>query len=100
MKMYNIALHLYIYGYAVTLQAPFNSLTYEIVGDDAASSFFRIDATSGLIAVSNNLENDGTRVYKIRVRALDGGTPQKTDTAVITVTMNRSVYSCCQFLHL
>ena len=44
---------------------PFNKLSYEIIGDDAAPGFFRIDATNGRITVSNNLENDGTREYKV-----------------------------------
>lgn len=44
---------------------PFNQIRYDIIGDDAAPNFFRIDEKSGKISVSNNLENDGTRIYKV-----------------------------------
>ena len=44
---------------------PFNQIRYSIIGDDAAPNFFRIDEKSGRISVSNNLESDGTRVYRV-----------------------------------
>ena len=47
------------------LQKPFNDITYDLIGDDAAPSFFRIDQSSGKVLVSNNLANDGTRNYKV-----------------------------------
>ena len=46
-------------------QAPFNEITYQLIGDDSAPGVFRIDESSGIITVSNNLENDGTREYKV-----------------------------------
>ena len=47
------------------LQDPFNMLKYEIIGDDAAPSYFRIEPTSGRIVVNGNLESDGTRMYSV-----------------------------------
>ena len=51
-------------------RAPFNAIKYSIIGDDAAGSYFRIDEKSGEISVSNNLENDATREYKVRSNVL------------------------------
>jgi len=47
------------------LQKPFDTVTFDIIGDDAAPGFFRVNAESGVISVSNNLESDGTREYKV-----------------------------------
>ena len=46
-------------------QEPFNKVTYAIIGDDSAPSYFRINENSGAIQVSNNLENDATRTYSV-----------------------------------
>lgn len=47
------------------VQEPFNTVRYAIIGDDAATNYFRINAESGAIQISNNLENDATRTYSV-----------------------------------
>ena len=66
-------------------------MRYHIIGDDAAVSHFRIDETSGRISVSNNLENDATRDYTIRVEARDGGTPPRSDVTLVQVHVLRNM---------
>ena len=48
-------------------QEPFNKVTYALIGDDSATNYFQINAESGVISVSNNLENDGTRTYSVSI---------------------------------
>ena len=50
-----------------SFQEPFNKVTYALIGDDSATNYFQINAESGAISVSNNLENDGTRTYSVSI---------------------------------
>ena len=51
--------------------SPFNEVKYSIIGDDSAPGYFSIHETTGVITVTNNLENDGTRLYKVSPVTLD-----------------------------
>ena len=74
------------------LQKPFNDVTYELIGDDAAQNYFRVDAVTGAITVgNNNLATDGTRQYSLRVRASDGGEPPRSTVTVVTVGTLRNL---------
>ncbi len=72
-------------------QAPFNKISYEIIGDDTATVYFKINTNSGAISLKSSVNGDRGTVYKVRVRASDGGTPPKTDTAVVTVNVQRNL---------
>ncbi|KAL5018733.1 hypothetical protein ScPMuIL_004455 [Solemya velum] len=75
------------------IQAPFNTLTYDIIGDDKGSVYFRIDAGSGMVRTTSQLINDNSNFYIIRVRASDGGTPSLTATATVAVTVTRNLFT-------
>ena len=48
------------------LQPPFNTVTYEIVGDDTAQSFFVIDEFTGAITLRQSVNGDPVTEYKVR----------------------------------
>ena len=47
------------------LQAPYNVVTYTLIGDDQAPNFFAIDKTTGQISVKRSLNDDSSVVYKV-----------------------------------
>ena len=73
------------------LQSPFRNVSYDLIGDDAAASYFRVDPTSGAISITNNLATDPTREFKLRVRASDGGQPPKSNVTVVSVEIVRNI---------
>lgn len=50
----------------IMLQAPYNTLEYDIIGDDSAPTFFRIDAVTGNIFMRDTISNDVTDTYYVR----------------------------------
>jgi len=49
------------------LQEPYGDVTYRIIGDDNAGSYFQIDAESGRITVRRSLNEDSSEVYRVGV---------------------------------
>ena len=45
--------------------APFNSLSYRIIGDNKAPTYFRINAQSGDINLNTSLEADSDTAYTV-----------------------------------
>ncbi|KAJ8319081.1 hypothetical protein KUTeg_004172 [Tegillarca granosa] len=60
------------------LVSPFNTLTYQIIGDDNSASIFSISS-------------DGIG-SGLRVRVLDGGIPRLSDEKVFTITIKRNFF--------
>ncbi|KAL5018742.1 hypothetical protein ScPMuIL_004464 [Solemya velum] len=71
--------------------SPFNVLSYMIIGDDDAAAFFNIVPGSGQITLRQSILNEPKDSYSIRVRVSDGGTQPKTDTELLTVTVERNL---------
>ncbi|KAL5011191.1 hypothetical protein ScPMuIL_011726 [Solemya velum] len=69
-------------------EGTFNTLRYDLVGDDGATVLFRIDSNSGQIFLRSQLVTDDKSLYVLRVRVEDGGNCQTTN--VLRVTVNRN----------
>ncbi|KAL5018737.1 hypothetical protein ScPMuIL_004459 [Solemya velum] len=71
------------------LQAPYNTVTYEMVGDAVAPTLFYVNVNTGEVRLRDNavlsLEDDS--VYYVQIRAKDGGIPAKDDYATVKVTV-------------
>ena len=47
------------------LQAPFNEVTLSIIGDDAATTFFGIDSSTGTINLARSIQTDTETSYTV-----------------------------------
>ncbi|XP_035826841.1 protocadherin Fat 4, partial [Aplysia californica] len=74
-------------------RAPYNSVIYDIIGDDSAPSYFSINSASGVISLAQSIAADPTDKYTIRVRAQDGGNPILSDITKVEVTVDRNLFS-------
>ncbi|KAL8559117.1 hypothetical protein ACOMHN_046165 [Nucella lapillus] len=73
-------------------QVPFNTVTYDIIGDGDSQLFFSIGGTTGLIRLQQSILFRNELTYSVRVRARDGGSPRLSSTAVVTVSVNRNLF--------
>lgn len=73
------------------LQDPFNKVKYDIIGDDSASTFFAINPDNGEVTLKGSVNSDVATEYKVRLRVQDGGTPPKSDVAVLSVSVQRNL---------
>ncbi len=46
-------------------QEPYNQITFEIVGDDAAPTYFEIDPTKGEIKIKRDIKSDTETQYQV-----------------------------------
>ena len=72
-------------------QGTFETVRYEIIGDDAAPAMFQINQQSGLITVAGELARDQQTRYVIRVRAFDNGVPSKMNVTSVIVNVNHNL---------
>ena len=70
---------------------PFSQLSFELLGDDQASTFFGVDGSTGRVTVKSDLKADQAVVYQLRVRVADGGEPACVPTAMATVNVDRNL---------
>jgi len=47
------------------LQAPFNTLTYSIIGDDSAPSYFSVNSTTGNVFLASRVDFDTLSEYRV-----------------------------------
>ena len=47
-------------------QSPFNDRQYDLIGDDAATTLFRVDPNSGAVFINNALTSDTSEYYTVR----------------------------------
>ncbi|XP_023933063.1 protocadherin Fat 4-like [Lingula anatina] len=67
---------------------PFNDISYFLIGDDSALSYFNLDQSSGIISLRRDLTSDSNQFYRLRVIAVDGGLPPKQFTATGTIDIS------------
>ena len=46
-------------------QAPYNTVTYSVIGDDDAPNYFQIDSATGQIRVRQSLLSDSASQYSL-----------------------------------
>ena len=64
-------------------QAPNNKVFYVMSG--GGSDTFKVDSSSGLISRAGPLDSDTQNRYNLTISAIDGGSPARNDTIVVTV---------------
>ena len=47
-------------------QAPYNTVSYDIIGDDAAPTYFTINSVSGVISIGQSIASDPSDRYTVR----------------------------------
>ncbi|XP_062611587.1 cadherin EGF LAG seven-pass G-type receptor 2-like, partial [Saccostrea cucullata] len=87
-------------GSSCVSQSPFNTLTYSLIGDDSVPSVFQINPSTGAISTkpTTNLTSTSGN-FVARVQVTDGGSPPLSDTATISINVERNLNSP-RFLHL
>ncbi|XP_078316513.1 protocadherin Fat 4-like isoform X2 [Crassostrea virginica] len=70
--------------------APFNSFSFELVGDGSATTFFQI-SSGGSVSLRQSVATDSSNMFQLRVRVKDGGTPQKQDEEHLTVYVEKNL---------
>ena len=83
---------LFNFSQLFSLQPPFNTLTYAIIGDDTAPNYFRINSTTGDVFLSSSVQFDTRSTYQVRLQVNDGGIPSRYDSAILTVTVTRNLF--------
>ena len=73
-------------------QAPYNTVTYSVIGDDQAPNFFSLNPATGVISVAQSLFNDQASTYRLRIVASDGGNPTRVAYEVVTITVDRNSF--------
>lgn len=76
-----------------TLQAPWNTLTYSIIGSTSAQQYFGIDSSTGGLYVKKDLRTTSISRFLIEVRAVDGGDRDSLNNAFRTVNIIRNNFS-------
>ncbi|XP_076458558.1 cadherin EGF LAG seven-pass G-type receptor 1-like [Babylonia areolata] len=71
----------------------FNQISYSVIGDDTAPSYFDINSVSGDVITSARLTTENVNVYRVRVLATDNGFPARSATAIVVVTVLRNFVS-------
>ncbi|KAK3584484.1 hypothetical protein CHS0354_018069 [Potamilus streckersoni] len=76
------------------ISAPYNTLTYSLIGDDNAPNLFQINQQGQISIRSGSTVNiDSVTYYRVRVQAADGGIPSKTAVTVVFLNITRNRFS-------
>ncbi|XP_078343214.1 cadherin EGF LAG seven-pass G-type receptor 1-like [Oculina patagonica] len=62
-------------------------IRYSITNNGGVNSVFRIGQDSGSITVDRALDRESVQEYSLTIQASDGGSPPKTDTATVRITV-------------
>ena len=54
-------------------QGPFNTLVYEIIGDDDAPSYFKLDSRTGEVTINRDLRETDAEVFRVSSQENKGG---------------------------
>ncbi|XP_065921690.1 protocadherin Fat 4 isoform X2 [Magallana gigas] len=72
--------------------APFNAYSFELVGDGSSTTFFRV-SPNGAVTLRQSISLDPANTFQLRVRVQDGGTPRKQDEGLLTIKVNKNLFS-------
>ncbi|KAH3873303.1 hypothetical protein DPMN_036535 [Dreissena polymorpha] len=73
--------------------SPFRDVTMRLIGDDKGLDYFNFDPASGNITVRNDLTQDTSTFYQLRLEARDGGTPARSASALVSVNVQRNLFN-------
>jgi len=62
-------------------------IQYSISNNGGVNSVFRIGQSTGSITVDRALDRESVQEYSLTIQASDGGSPPKTDTATVRITV-------------
>ncbi|XP_046579032.1 protocadherin Fat 4-like [Haliotis rubra] len=79
-----------VYGVSAIDSDKQGTITYEIVGDAPAPSYFAINSTTGVVTVRSNLLLDSNQNYVLRVKAHDSAFMSQIATATISIFIARN----------
>ncbi|GFR89571.1 protocadherin Fat 4 [Elysia marginata] len=68
----------------------FNQIRYDAIGDDSATSFFSLNAITGVITTTADLTQENVNFYNLRVVASDNGEPARSATVVVKINILRN----------
>ena len=68
-------------------------IMYDVIGDDVAPYYFRLNTTSGEVHIRNNLKTDVNFDYTLRVRAYDTAYPDQIATATVAIGVSRNEFA-------
>ena len=72
--------------------SPFGDVTMQLIGDDSGMTYFRFDPSSGVISVNTQLTSDTASSYQLRIEARDGGSPARSTTALVQISVRRNLF--------
>ena len=71
---------------------PFNRVSLRVIGDDSAPSYFNVVENTRIIIRPNvDLATDRETEYTLRIEAQDLGTPPRSSTATVQITVIRNL---------
>lgn len=69
----------------------FGPITYNLIGDGEATAFFQVNRNNGEVQLIRSINTEPSTNYRLRIVASDGGTPPKTDTAIVEIQIRRNL---------
>lgn len=73
--------------------SPFGDVTTTLIGDDDGTLYFAYNPSSGNITVARDLSLDTATFYQLRIEARDGGTPSRSATALVAISVQRNLFT-------
>lgn len=79
-----------LYSFIILVQAPWNTVTYELVGDNTASQFFDVHPSTGGIYAKRDLRTTTITQFRVEIRARDGGDRVSARNAFRVINVQRN----------
>lgn len=73
--------------------SPYRDVTLRLIGDDAGTTYFNFNPASGNVTVARQLTLDTATFYQLRIEARDGGSPSRSATALVQITVLRNLFT-------
>ncbi len=58
-----------VYMFVCSFQAPFNTVSYSLIGDGVGLTLFKINTASGAITTRTNLQSDNQEQYQVSLHS-------------------------------
>ncbi|XP_067670938.1 protocadherin Fat 4-like [Haliotis asinina] len=68
----------------------FGLLTYSIIGDGSAATYFRIEKDTGIVSLKSSLSNTSIVDFTVRIAAQDGSSPPWSSTGLLYLYIARN----------